>query len=278
MRSYIRLPAWALVVISVISVQYGAGVAKGLFDAAGPAGVVFLRTAITGIVFFAIWRPRIRGYTRRDYTYLLLFGVNIAVMMLTFYAAIDLLPLGVAVATAFVGPLGVAVLGSRRFVDFVWVVVAGIGILLLSPFSNASLDPLGMALSLLSALSWAVYIYLNKRVSRAFPVGTALPFGMTIAALVVLPIGAAGALNALVNPMLLALAFVVALFSSAIPFVFEYQALKSLPPRAFGLLVSMEPVAAAVMGFLVLGETLVAREMIGVALVTAAAVATARSS
>jgi inner membrane transporter RhtA len=277
-RSYIRLPAWALVLIAVISVQYGAGVAKGLFDVAGPTGVVFLRTFITGIVFYVLWRPRIRGYTRSDYLYLVLFGINIAVMMLTFYAAIDLIPLGVAVATAFAGPLGVAVLGSRRLGDFLWVVVAGIGILLLSPFSNTSLDPLGMGLSLLSALSWATYIYLNKRISKAFPVSTALSFGMTIAALVVLPIGAAGAVRVLTDPTLLAVALVVALFSSAIPFALEYQALKMMPPRAFGLLVSIEPVAAAVMGFLVLREALGPLEMVGVALVTAAAVATARSS
>lgn len=278
LRSYIRLPAWALVLIAVISVQYGAGVAKGLFELVGPTGVVFLRTFITGVVFYTLWRPRIRGYTRGDYAYLLLFGINIAVMMLTFYAAIDLIPLGVAVAIAFAGPLGVAVLGSRRLSDFIWVIIAAIGILLLSPFTNTSLDPLGMALSLLSALTWATYIYLNKRISRAFPVSTALSFGMLIAAAVVLPVGAAGAVRVLTDPTLLALAFVVALFSSAIPFAFEFQALKGLPPRAFGLLVSIEPVAAAVMGFLLLGEALGQNEIIGVALVTAAAVATARSS
>jgi inner membrane transporter RhtA len=277
-RSYVRLPAWALVLIAVISVQYGAGVAKSLFDTAGPTGVVFLRTAITGIVFYLLWRPRITGYTRRDYVYLLLFGLNIAAMMLTFYAAIDLVPLGVAVAIAFAGPLGIAVIGSRRASDFVWVMIAGVGILLLSPFSNETLNPLGMVLSLLSALTWATYIYLNKRISKAFPVSTALAFGMSIAALAVLPLGIVGAVRVLADPALIALACVVALFSSAIPFAFEYQALKALPPRAFGLLVSIEPVAAAVIGLILLGETLGLREIAGIALVTAAAAATARSS
>lgn len=270
----------ALVVIAIVSVQFGAALAKQLFEAAGPGGVVFLRTLLGGLMFLALWRPTLRGYNRQAYGILALYGVNIAVMMLFFYAAIDRIPLGIAVAISFAGPLGVAVAGSRRPLDVVWVAFAGVGVLLLSPLAGGSLDPVGVLLSLGSATSWATYILLSKRITRQFHDNSnaALALAMCAAALVALPTGLSGAIQVLADPALMLLSLVVALLSSAIPFALEFHALKTLPPRVFGLLVSLEPVVAAIMGYLVLGEVLSERQLIGIALVTVAAVATARSA
>jgi inner membrane transporter RhtA len=272
------IPEWALVVAAVISVQIGAAIAKQLFDAIGPVGVVFLRTLLAGVAFWALWRPGIRGHGRLAYTYVVLYGINILLMMLAFYAAIDRIPLGIAVAIAFAGPLGLAVTGSRRRLDLLWVVMAAIGILLLSPFTNTDLDPLGVLFALSSALLWAAYILLSGRVNRALDGNTALTLSMSIAAVVSLPLGIGSALKVLADPSLLALGLVVALLSSAIPFALEFRALKTMRPRAFGLVVSTEPVVATIIGFVALHEALGLRELIGIILVTIAAVATARSA
>lgn len=276
-RGY-ALPPWAMVIVAVISVQMGAALAKQLFEVAGPSGVVFIRTLLGAAMFYALWRPRLFGHSRKAYGYILLYGTDIALMMLTFYAAINRIPLGVAVAIAFAGPLGVAVFGSRRRQDFLWVLAAGVGILLLSPFTNASLDPAGILLAMLEAVLWASYILISKRVNRVLDGNSALTLSMGVAAVVALPLGAGGAAQVLVSPMLIVLGLLVALLSSAIPFALEFQALKTMPPRVFGLLVSLEPAAAAVMGLLILHEALGLREVIGIALVTAAAIATARSA
>lgn len=272
------LPDWALVPIAIVSVQFGAAVAKGLFNTAGPGGVVFLRTLLAGVLFMVVWRPRVRGHSRKAYGYMLAYGATIAVMMLAFYAAIDLIPLGITVAIAFAGPLVVAVLGSRKPIDFVWIALATGGILLLSPITSTDLNPMGMVLALLSSASWAVYILLTKRINRLFDGNTALALAMCVAAVVALPFGINGAAAVLLDPALLLLSLIVALLSSAIPFWLEFVALKTLSSRAFGLLVSLEPVVAALIGFVVLRETLGGNEMIGIALVTIAAVATTRTA
>lgn len=272
------IPPWMLVIIAVLSVQIGAATAKGLFDTVGPSGVVFLRTLLSGLMFLAIWRPSLWGYNRQAYVYIILYGISIASMMLSFYAAIDRIPLGITVAIAFAGPLGVAIFSSRRLLDLLWVALAAAGILLLSPITDVKLDPLGMLLALLSALLWAIYILLTKQVNQVVPGSATLALAMGVAALFSLPFGISGAINLLSNPSQIVLALVVALLSSAIPFWLEFRALKSLSPRVFGLLVSLEPVVAVIIGFVILQETLGLRELIGIGLVTMAAVATTRST
>jgi inner membrane transporter RhtA len=269
---------WMLVVVAIISVQIGAAVAKSLFDTVGPSGVVFLRTLLSGLMFLAVWRPRFTDFSRKAYGYITLYGIIIASMMLTFYAAIDRIPLGITVAIAFSGPLSVAVLGSRRLIDLLWVALAAAGILLLSPITDVTLDPVGMLLALMSALTWAIYILLTKRVNQIVPGSATLALAMCVPALFSLPFGISGAANLFNNPSLIVLALLVALLSSAIPFWLEFRALKSLSPRVFGLLVSLEPVVALIIGFVILHEALGLREMIGIALVTIAAIATARST
>lgn len=271
------IPPWAQVVLAVISVQIGAALAKGLFETAGPSGVVFIRTLLAGILFGLVWRPAVRGRSWRDYGYIALYGVSIALMMLAFYAAIDRIPLGITVAIAFTGPLGLAISGSRKPLDLLWTLLAAAGVLLLSPITNVSLEPVGMFFAALSGVSWAIYILLTRRISRRVNTQAALTLSMLVAAITAMPFGLSGALQVLTAPTLIALSLVVALLSSAVPFGLEFQALKSLSPRAFGLLVSLEPVIAAAIGFLMLSETLDLRSLIGIGLVTAAAAATARS-
>ena len=274
----VSAPPWLLVLVAVLSVQFGAAVAKQLFAITGPGGVVFLRTSLASVMFFALWRPKVRGYQPRDYLLIIIYGITIAAMMLSFYAAIDRIPLGITVAIAFAGPLTIAVVGSRRRSDLLWVVLAAVGIVLLSPLTNAALDLLGLVLAFVSALTWAIFILLSGRVSRAFPASAGLAIGMSIAALVSIPFGLVGAVSVLASPALIALGVVVAVLSSAVPFGLEFEALKRLPPPVYGLLTSLEPVVATVIGFIVLHETLGTREIAGIAMVTLAAAATARAS
>ncbi|MFN8447983.1 MAG: EamA family transporter [Anaerolineae bacterium] len=269
---------WMLVIIAVVSVQLGAAVAKQLFDAIGFGGVVFLRTFFGGLIFMLFVRPRLRGYSRRVYGYIVIYGITITANMLSFYAAIERIPLGVAVAVAFIGPLGVAVLGSRRASDLVWVALAAVGILLLSPFTDVTLDLAGLLLAVVCGLVWGLYIVVTKRVGSLLPGNTMLALSMCVAALVAAPTGAVSAVGVLASPQLLLTGIVVALLSSVIPFWLEFRALKSLAPGTFGLLVSLEPVAASVMGWLVLHEELGLTKMVGIGLVTLAAIATARAS
>lgn len=277
-KSAFHIPAWLLVVIAIIVVQVGAATAKGLFESAGPTGVVFLRTLIGCGLLSIVFRPKLTGYTRRQWAWLIAYGFAIAFNMLTFYWAIVYVPLGITVAIAFAGPLVVAVLGSRKPIDLLWVVMAGIGIVLLSPISNVTIPPIGMALAIWCAIMWAVYIVITGRVSKSFTGNSPLAISMGIAAVVTLPFGFSGATNILSDWRLIGLAVVVALLSSAIPFALEFRAMKVLPTRTLGLLVALEPVAAALTGLLMLGETIGVKEAIGIGLVTIAAIATARES
>jgi inner membrane transporter RhtA len=224
-----------------------------------------------------MWRPRLLGYDARTYFYILLYGAVIVFNMLVFYAAIEFVPLGIAVAVAFAGPLVVAVAGSRKVVDLLWVVLAAAGIVLLSPITDVSINPTGMALALLTAVMWGIYILVTKRVSNLLEGNTLLALSMTVAAVIALPFGGAGAVKVLGDPALMLLGVVVALLSSAIPFWLEFKAMKNLSPRVFGLLVSLEPAAAAVVGFILLHQELSVQKVIGISLVTIAAIATTRS-
>lgn len=267
-----------LVVIAITSVQVGASLAKGLFPITGSNGVVFMRTALATVMLGLVWRPVWRGYGWREYAQIVLYGANIAMMMLGFYAAISRIPLGVAVAISFAGPLGIAVLTSRKLGDILWVLVAGVGVLLLSPLTNEALDPVGVFLAFISALGWAFYVLLTKQVTRTMSGNGVLVMAMAVAALVAAPFGMGGAVHILAAPSYVLLAVVVAFLSSSAPFALEYQAMKRLSPRAFGLLLSLEPMMAALMGLLILGETLGLSEWLGIAMVSIAAASTARGN
>jgi inner membrane transporter RhtA len=270
------VPPTGLALLAMLSVQLGAAGAKNLFRSLGPEGTVFLRIAFAALLLLAVWRPRLRGYTRADYLMVLLFGVVIAGMNACFYAAIDRLPLGIAVTVEFVGPLGVAVAGSRRALDLLWVALAAVGVILLAPIGGAAIDPLGLLFALLAGGGWAGYILLNVRVGRAFPGNAGLALSLGVAALVAVPLGVFGAGTALLNPGLLLAGALVAVLSTVIPFSLEHTALKRLPARTFGVLMSAEPAIAALVGFLLLGEGLGVRGLLALACVSSATIGSAR--
>jgi inner membrane transporter RhtA len=259
-------------------VQFGAALAKSIFDEIGPSGTVFLRMLFAALVLMAIWRPRLSGHGRRDVILILLFGAALAGMNGTFYAALDRIPLGVAVTFEFVGPLSVAVFGSRSRLDVVWVVLAAGGIVLLSNFGGADLDGLGVALALIAGGFWAAYILLSARVGQAFAGGDGLALAMLVAVVPLAPLGVAEGGTDLLVVWILAAGFAVAMLSSAIPYTLELEALRRLPANVFGVLMSLEPALAATAGFIVLGEDLAAREVVAILLVVAASAGAARGA
>jgi inner membrane transporter RhtA len=264
------VPPVVLVLGAISSVQVGAAVAKTLFDEIGPSGTVFVRVVFAALVLALVWRPRVLGRRRAEILLAVVFGFTLAAMNLAFYSALDRIPLGITVTLEFVGPLGVAVFGSRSALDLLWVALAAAGILLLSDFGSGGLDGLGVALALLAGCLWAAYILLSARVGRAFPGGSGLSLAMIVAAAVLLPVGVADAGADLLVPWILAAGAAVAVLSSAIPYSLELEALRRMPPRVFGVLMSLEPAVAALAGFVVLGEDLVARELVAILLVVAA--------
>ena len=264
-----RVPPIALVLGAVTSVQVGASLAKTLFDDIGPGGTVMLRILLAAAILALLWRPEARERSREEWVLVVAFGVSLAGMNYAFYAALDRIPLGVAVTFEFVGPLAVAVFGSRRPLDLLWVVLAGAGILLLAD-PNGGFDGVGVALALLAGAFWAAYILLSARMGQAVPGQSGLALAMIVAAALVLPAGIVEGGTELLDPVVLAIGLGVAILSSAIPYSLEFEALRRLPPGVFGVLMSLEPAMAALAGFVVLGEVLAARELAAIVLVMVA--------
>ena len=261
-----RAVAVGLVIVACVSPQLGAALAVTLFDELGPAGAAFLRLAFAAIILLAIWRPRLAGDLRLPAA----FGLALGLMNWTFYEALDRIPLAIAVTIEFTGPLLVAVIGSRRPLDGAWIALAAAGILLLVNPGGGSLDPVGVGFALIAAVCWMSYIYLSKRTGAAFPGGSGLAIAMAVGALVVLPVGVIQADAALMQPNLLGSALVVALLSSVLPYSLELEALRRLPEAVFGVLMSLDPAVAALVGFLALGQALDGREVLGIAMVVVA--------
>jgi inner membrane transporter RhtA len=273
-----RIPPTVLVLAAVASVQFGGALAKTLFDEVGPGGTVFLRVLFAAVVLAAIWRPATRGRSRMDWRLLLAFAFVLVAMNLSFYEALERIPLGIAVTFEFVGPLGVAIASSRRPLDLVWVGLAAAGILLLSDFGTADLDGLGVALALLAGALWAAYILLTARVGRTFEGGEGLALAMLAGAAMLAPVGVADGGADLLSPEVLAIGAAVAILSSAIPYTLEMEALRRMPEGVFGVLMSLEPAMAALAGFIVLDEGLAARELVAIVLVVAASAGAARGT
>src|SRR5215207_3781335 len=269
-----RAAAVGLVLAACVSPQVGAALAVTLFDELGAAGAAFLRLAFAAIVLWAIWRPRLSGDLRLAGA----FGLALGLMNWSFYEAIDRIPLGVAVTIEFTGPLLVAVIGSRRPLDGVWIALAAAGIVVLVDPGGGSVDAAGVGFALAAAACWMAYIYLSKRTGAAFPGGAGLALAMAVGALIVLPAGVIQAGGALSEPDLLASAFVVALASSVLPYSLELEALRRLPEAVFGVLMSLEPAVAALAGLVVLGQDLGAPELVAIAMVVVASAGATLSS
>lgn len=267
-RAVVR--ACLLVIAAIGSVQVGAALAKHLFPAAGPAGVVTIRLVTAAVAVTVLARPRVGALGMAQWRLLAAFGGVLAFMNLSFYGAIARIPLGVAVTIEFAGPLTVAVLGRRRARDLLWPALAGAGVLLLTGGGRAlvdgDLDPLGVALALVAAAGWACYILLTQRIGATVPSMEGLAIALVIAAVVITPIGVARAGTALLDPMLLLLGAGVGVLSSALPWALEMVALRSLPTPTFGVLMSLEPAAAALAGLALLQEWLTPVQAVAIAL------------
>ncbi len=266
-----------LVLGAVASVQLGAALAVTLFDEAGPAGTVLLRLALAAVLLVAVWRPWRRPLSPADRRAVLLFGLALAGMNGFYYAALDRIDQGVAVTLEMAGPLTVAVAGSRRPVDLLWVALAAAGVLLLMG-GGGDLDPLGAAFAVTAGGFWGAYILLSARVGRSLRGGSGLALAMVAGALVVAPPGVAGGGADLLHAGVLATGAAVALLSSVIPYSLEMEALRAMPAHAFGVLMSLEPAAAAMAGFAVLGQRLGTAEVAAIGLVVAASAGAARTA
>jgi inner membrane transporter RhtA len=273
-----RAPSGGLVVAAIASVQFGSSLAATLFERLGPGGTVLLRLASAAVVLLLLGRPRVRGRTRRELLLAGVFGLVLAAMNLSFYEAVDRIPLGIAVAVEFVGPLAVAVSGSRRRLDFLWVTLAAVGIVALTRGGLHGLNDLGIALALAAGCLWGTYILLNARLGAAFEGSTGLTLAMCVATVAALPTGIAAAGRHLFEPASLALGSAVGILSSAIPYSFEVEALRRIKPSVFGVLMSLEPGVAALAGFIVLGQGLGARALLGIALVVVASLGASRTT
>jgi inner membrane transporter RhtA len=259
----------ALVIAAVISVQAGSATATTLFDQVGPAGAVLYRLLFAAVLLLAIWRPVVMEAGRDGLLLVLAFGVTLAGMNLSFYESLDRIDLGIAVTLEFVGPLLVGMLASRRPLDLVWVAAAAAGVLLLTrPSGSASAAGIGFAL--LAGAFWAAYILLSARVGRAFPGGRGLALAMGFAAALMIVPGTAAAGGDLLDPGAAAVGAATAVLSSVIPYSLELEALRRIAVGTFGVLMSLEPAVAALIGLIALDQGLASVEVIGIGLVVVA--------
>jgi inner membrane transporter RhtA len=269
-----------LVLTSIVSVQCGSALATSLFDEVGAAGAVFLRAsfgalALVALVALTRGAPlRTREWPHRD---VFLLAVAVACVNLFFYAALERLPLGIAVTLEFVGPLGVAIAGSRRPRDVIWVVLAAAGIVLLSDVGGGA-DALGVVLALTAGFFWGAYIVLSDRVGSLAPGVGGATMAAVLSAVLVAPLGLAQGGGELLDPGVLAAGAAVGVLSTAIPYAFEIEALRHLPRAVFGVLMSLEPAVAAAIGFLALSQGLEAIEVLAIGLVVIASAGALRSA
>ena len=268
----------ALLLVSILSVQFGSALAKSLFGELGPWGVVSLRVTFSTLFFFAVWRFKWNAKVKENIGPILLFGVVLAAMNSAFYAAIDRIPLGIAITLEFLGPLGLAILKSQRKLDLLWAILAIAGISLLTPINGFTIDILGMALALIAGVFWALYIILAAKVGSQLSGIEGLAWALIASTILLLPIGIATNGSALLSPKLLALGAGVALLSTTIPYAIELIVLRSLPIKVFSIMLSLEPMAGVLAGLIVLGEQLSARSLAACLLVSIAAAGAAKSN
>lgn len=259
-----------LVAAGAFSVQFGAALATHLFDSVGPEGAVTLRITIAALVMAALARPKLRAIHRADLAVAIAFGLVLAGMNLAFYEAIARIPLGVAVTIEFSGPLALALVGSRRWTDLVWAAMAGGGVALFTTGGGHRLDPVGIAFAFVAGAAWIGYILLSKQTGRRFDARTGLGIALVSGAIALLPVGLAVAGASLFHPKTLLIGAGVAILSSVLPYSLELVALRQVTPRAFSVLLSLDPTVAALVGLVVLGQHLLAREVGALLLVSAA--------
>jgi inner membrane transporter RhtA len=282
------VPPSALVLTGVVSVQVGAGVAARLFALIPPAAVTGLRlwtaAAVMAVAGARPLRDNLAGLARRrawqDAAVVAGFGLTLAVMNYSIYQAFARIPLGIAVTIEFLGPLAVAVASSRRVIDLLWVGLAGAGVALLTragdSVSGHRVGLVGLGFALLAAAAWAAYIILSRATGRRFPGTSGLTIAMLVAAIILVPAGVAAGGQALLRPGILAVGLGIGLLSSIIPYSLEMEALRRVPARVFGIWMSLEPAVAALVGLVMLGETLTVSEWAAIVCVMIACAGAAR--
>ena len=280
----IRLPApiavpIAALVAAMVCFQLGAVLAKGLFPVVGAVGAAAMRLAIASAILFAVWRPWRMRLTLREARTIIIYGIAMGWMNLFFYLALRSIPLGIAMALEFTGPLGVALLASRRASDFLWVLMAVLGVLVLLPlgFGSKPLPPLGIASALAAGACWALYIVFGRK-AGAVHGGQTTALGTLIGALFIVPIGIAHSGAQLFSLAILPAAIGVALLSSALPYSLEMFAMPRVPARTFGVLMSLDPAFGALSGLIFLGESLTPIQWAAIASIMAASAGSAAMS
>lgn len=259
-----NIPPIYAVLLAIVSVQCGAAIAKSLFPAIGAAGTASIRIGFSAVILLLAYRPNLRTITPRQWKMVIPYGLCLGAMNLVFYLAIERISIGLAVTLEFVGPLLVAIIGSKRLIDYCWVILAAIGIALIAPWTNEGVDLLGVLFALLAGALWATYIVLGGKVSQIMNDGEAVSTGMLFAAILILPFGFYENGLANLTPKLFGMGVALALLSSAIPFTLEMKALGQLPPRTFSILMSLEPAAASICAFIFLQEKLNLYEILAV--------------
>ena len=266
-----QVPAHLLVLGAIVSVQFGGALAATLIPEIGAGGSVVLRLLIGTIILVAMVRPRWRGRSRRAWTTVILFGIALGLMNFAFYGSLAYLPIGVAVTIEFIGPLGLAAILSRRLVDGLAVLLAGVGILLISEVFSLPLAELphrGIILAALAGLCWAGYIIFAGRTGALFDRLEGLALAMVVATIITLPFGISSVGSW--TPEVLAKGLGIALLSSVLPYSLELVALRRMTAATFGILLSLEPAVAAIAGLAILQQRLHGIQLVGMALVVVA--------
>lgn len=272
------IPPSGLVLLGILSVQVGAGLAKNLFAELSPSAVVFLRIATSAVMLLAVARPKVRGLSRRDLAVGVAFGLSLGLMNLSFYEALARMPIGIAVAIEFIGPLTLAVVSSRHAARSAVGGTGRRGRDPARPLGDAGTASwVGIGFAALAGTCWAAYIVLSAATGARFPGASGLSFAMIVSTIVVAPIGIGSGGSELLRPELLLLGAGVGLLSSFIPYSLELEALRRMPKRVFGILMSLEPAAAALVGLLVLHEVLQVREWAAIGCVVIASIGATRA-
>jgi inner membrane transporter RhtA len=273
--SPIAVPIAALLA-AMLCFQMGATLAKSLFPIVGAGGTAALRLAIAAAILLAVWRPWHIRFTRRELRTLIVYGVAMGWMNYLFYLALSYIPLGITMALEFTGPLAIALFASRRPVDFLWIVLAALGLVALLPLGLGGhpLSVLGVLCALGAGACWALYILFGRRAGAAHG-GQITSLGTAIGAVMIVPLGAAQSGAALLAPAILPLALGVAVLSSALPYSLEMYAMPRIATRTFGVLMSLNPALGAVAGLIFLDETLTLVQWAAIASIVAASAGSA---
>ncbi|MFV0482402.1 MAG: EamA family transporter [Campylobacteraceae bacterium] len=257
-----------IVLLSIISTQGSSSLAKHMFDTLGPEGMAAWRLLFSALMLFIIFKPYKKKISKNALPFILLYGLSMGIMNLTFYFAIERIPIGIAVAIELIGPISVALLSSRAWSDFLWIALASIGLIILLPIHEFSsdLDFLGIVFALLAGLCWALYIVFGKKAGELHG-SSSVAIGMFFASIVIFPLGVYKSGNAMFSLEVMPLALLVALLASALPYALDMIALPKLPAKTFSTLLSLSPVFAALFAFLFLQEKLSGVEWFAIILI-----------